>query len=179
MRLRVRGRRMALLLLGMTGMLIAGGCSTSERECEPCYWECRRIYPPSNEGEVTITQGVWGDVWFWQGIFFPGTCPPGTIRAVAREMRVHELTHLDQVDFAPDGFPFYTAIHTQLVATVYSDSSGFFQVELPPGQYSLFVVEDTLFYANFFSVDGNIFPVTVKEGRVAHRRFDITYKAAF
>jgi hypothetical protein len=153
-----------VLTLGM--LLLVLGCSDD--------WGCKHVrYPASNARKVTIKQGMWGDVWFWQGDFMP-VCPSGTVTAVAREMRIYELTSSDQVDYAGSG-TFYSAIHTQLVATTHSDNKGFFQVELPAGWYSLFAVEDTLFYANLFDGSGNIFPVLVEEGKVTDAHFDIDY----
>ena len=163
----------------LAAIVLVLGCSSRDCDC-PCGPSCNPGYPPDNSGKVTITQGIWGDVWFWRGSFMPNS-HNGTITAVAREMRIHEITRLDQVDQFPYTATFYTAIHTALVATVHSDEAGFFQVELPPGRYSLFSVEDvlgdTLFYANEFDLDLNICPVLVEEGKVTHTRFAITYAA--
>jgi hypothetical protein len=168
-------RRRILGAVAAVVMVVAFGCS---RDC-PCPGAKPVCLPPSNAGRVTITQGIWGDVWFWQGDFMP-ICPTGTVTAVAREMRIHELTSWHEVDEVPGrGAPFYSAIHTPLVATVHSDEKGFFQVELPPGVYSLFAVEDSLFYANGFDGSGNIYPVLVNEGEVTKVRFDINYMAAW
>jgi hypothetical protein len=159
-----------LSLLSIPIIAVVIGCSTSDRESRPSEWECPDILPPTNQSKVTITQGIWGDVWFWQGIFSYGVCTStGTVTAVPRELRIHEFTRLDQLDYVPDRPAFFTAIHSPLVATVHSDESGFFQIELPPGQYSLFVVEDSLFFAGRFSV-------TVKPGEVTPARVDIDYK---
>jgi hypothetical protein len=93
-------------------------------------------------------------------------------------MRIHQLTTWDQADEV--GYTaFFSSIHTELVATVYSNGAGFFQVELPPGSYSLFAVEDTLFYADRFDGSGYINPVVVKEGQVTEAHFDIDYMAAW
>ena len=29
------------------------------------------IYPPDNSYKVTISEGVWGNVWLWEGILCP------------------------------------------------------------------------------------------------------------
>ena len=129
--------------------------------------------PQRNHHKVTIEQGIWGDVWFWEGDFMP-PCPTGTVTAVSREMRIHELAGLDDVD--PPGYGrFYSAVHTPLVAVVQSGENGFFEVALEPGHYSIFAVEDTLLYANWFAGGGNINPVTVDPGAVTGITFDITY----
>ena len=124
---------------------------------------------------VTIEQGVWGDVWFWEGDFMPG-CPTGTVEGVSRELRIHELASLDQVDQVG---AFYEAVRTPLVAAVQSDELGFFEIELDPGTYSIFSVEDTLFYCSRGDGQGNLCPLVVREGEVTGIRFDIWYKATF
>jgi len=127
---------------------------------------------------VTIQQGVWGDVWFWEGDFMPQDCPTWTVKGVSRELRIHEPTSFDQVDPAGDG-PFYEAVRTPLVATVRSDELGFFEIELEPGTYSIFAVEDTLFYCSRGDAQGNLYPFVVREGEVTGIRFDIWYKTAW
>ena len=64
------------------------------------------------------------------------------------------------------------------MGTTWSDADGFFQVVLPVGRYSIFAVEDTLFYANRFS-DKYVFPVEVVADSVTGIRFDINYRAAY
>ncbi|XOV92170.1 MAG: hypothetical protein ACFHWX_18415 [Bacteroidota bacterium] len=45
-----------------------------------CY---EKIEPKRNGDMVTIEQGIWGDIWFWEGDFMP-ICPSGTISPVER-----------------------------------------------------------------------------------------------
>ena len=152
------------------------GCSDNNSLCKK-EWPPKSI-PERSDGKVTIEQGIWGDVWFWEGDFMP-ICGSGTITPVSREIRIHELTNLDDVIRAPEDPTFYAEINTALVVTTWSDRDGFFEVVLPPGKYSVFVVEDTLFYANRFDGVGNIFPVEVYDGQATGIQFDITYKAYF
>lgn len=143
--------------------------------------DCGIIYPPSQEHRVTISQGVWGQVWFWEGDFMPTPCSGkqlhGTITAVKRELFIHEATTFDQVE-RTDSPVFFSAIFTPLIATVTSDSLGFFQITLPPGKYSFFVKEDSLFYANGVD-DSHIMPVVVTADSVSKRQININYRAAF
>ena len=135
--------------------------------------------PERNDDKVSIEQGIWGDVWFSEGDFMP-VCPSGTITAVAREIRVHLLTTFDDVVVAPDAnTSFYSEINSDLVATTWSGNDGFFEVELPPGQYSIFVVEDTLFYANSGDGAGNINPIEVFENEVSEILININYEASY
>lgn len=114
--------------------------------------------PPRNSQSVTIKQGVWGDVWFWSGNFMPPG--RGEICQVIRKVLVYELTTKEEVDKV--GYtPFYTAIHTKLIASVNSDVTGFFELKLEPGTYSLFVEEDDNYYSNLYNSQG-IFPVVIE-----------------
>jgi hypothetical protein len=166
--------RLAVVLALVGAIPVLPACRWSEPE--PCGPDWVPVdYPDRNDARVTIEQGIWGDVWFWEGDFMP-MCPSGTATAAAREMRVHELTSEDDVEHAPGTWwPFYSEVRTPLVASVWSDADGFFEVALPPGMYSLFAVEDTLFYANGFDGYGNIYPVTVRAGQVTEILFNIDY----
>ena len=134
------------------------------------------VFPPDQSRRVTISQGVWGNVWLWQGDFMPAN-PSGTITPVRRSVYVHELTARSQTVPSPDkDSRFFEAVQTPLVARVESDSRGFFQVELPPGRYSLFVGENGRLYANG---SDHIRPVQVSAGTVTKAQIDINYQATY
>ncbi len=140
-------------------------------------------YPPETKEKVTINQGLWGNVWFWEGDFYiidyQPDCPPRKITPVIRNVYAFEPTSGLPVDsqVIQVGYsPFYSKILTKLVDSTQSDSTGFFQLELPPGKYSFFVKEDSLFYANLFDGYGLIFPVIVVKDSVTKIQIDITYK---
>jgi hypothetical protein len=131
-------------------------------------------YPPDTTDQITITQGVWGNVWFLEGNFRNN----GTITPVVREIYVHTLTPLDAVNPAGDS-GFYYEIYTQLITTTVSNNTGFFEVALPPGRYSFFVKEDSLFYAYLYDEEGNILPATVVEDSITEVLITITYKVYY
>lgn len=138
-------------------------------------------FPPDNREKVTIAQGAWGNVRWWQGDFMPTTDPDGPSGRITPAIRwvfVHELTSMQQVDQVSYS-PFYRAIYTTPVDSVQSDGTGFFQFTLAPGRYSFFVREDSLYYANDFDGSGNILPVTVVADSLAYVQIDITYRATF
>ena len=159
------------LLLAL--VLLNGAC---EKDFSPLRGDDCRV---SNAHKVNITQGVWGTVLFWEGDFMPTTdleSPRGKICPVTRELYIHTATPDDSVLRVSSSF--FKEIYTRLVAVVISDNEGFYQVNLPPGKYSIFVKEDTLFYAGIS--DGiHIQPVTVVQDSVQRLDIDITYKAVF
>ena len=130
--------------------------------------------PPRNHHKVTIEQGIWGDVWFWEGDFMP-PCPSGTVTAVPRELRIHELTSFEQVVQAEAHPAFYSAVNSEFIASTWSDESGFFEVALEVGTYSVFAIEDSLYFANGSDGYGNIWPIEVVDGEVSETLFHIDY----
>lgn len=133
--------------------------------------------PIRNGDRVSISQGIWGDVWFLEGNFMPGGGAKGSIKTVRREIRIHEKTPLEDV-VKINGSSFYSEVKSKLIATVWSDVDGFFEVRLDPGIYSVFVIENSLYYA---TRNNGIYinPVVVSENQVAELLFQITYKAGF
>ena len=133
----------------------------------------------SNDGVIIDppgpTEGLVGLVQFWEGDFLPPN--RGTITPVSREMRVHELTTFDEA--VHDEGAFFLSVSTPLVATVVSNAEGGFQVQLPPGRYSVFAVEEGRLYANLFGGQGEIAPVEIVEDDWTELVFDITWAATF
>jgi len=163
---------MSILGLFVTGVVLLQSCDLLTGIGVP---------PAVPDSTPTIKQGVYGYVEFWDGDFMP-TIPPasgrGKITPVARTLVVHTATRFDSV--VQVGYsPFYSSINTQRVATTSTNELGFFQVELPPGEYSFFVIEDSLYYANGTDGEGYICPVIVRKDSVSFLRFNITYKATF
>lgn len=138
-------------------------------------------YPPDNQNKVTISQGVWGNVWFWEGNFMPSTDNSfhGTVTPVIREIYIYEATRYDSVVTAYGYGGFYTNILTKQIAKVQSDNTGFFQISLSPGKYSFFIKEDSTYYANGSDSEGHILPAVVTMNTITKRQIDIDYKAAY
>jgi hypothetical protein len=124
------------------------------------------------------TGALAGTVRFWEGNFTPGSST-GTITPVVREVLVYEPTTTSQVTLPPPYFgPFFSAIHSRLVATTMSDSYGRFSMVLPAGTYSMFVRENGQYYSNIIT-DAFIYPVDVVSGATTTITFNIDYMAAF
>jgi len=118
-------------------------------------------------------QGVWGNVWFWEGNFMP-IDPTGTITPVQRKVYAYELTKDTQVEPTDSG-PFFRVIHTRCIDSTRSNSTGFFQMALAPGRYSFFVREGSELFADITDTDGNLLPATVGPDSVTKVQIDIDY----
>jgi len=136
------------------------------------------FYPPDNNDQVTINEGVWGNVWFWEGNFMPSTDGPsgGKITPVKRVIYAYKATQYDEVE--PGNGIFFNKINTELVAVTVSRTNGFYQILLPPGKYSFFVKENDMYYANGADNE-HIQPAIVVENEVTKRQIDINYKAVY
>lgn len=134
-----------------------------------------------NEKRVTISQGVWGNVQFWEGDFMPsiGSKPRGKITPVVREIYIHEAARHSDVVYSSTNAVFIKQIKTKLVKKISSDKMGFFQTKLEPGIYSFFVKEDSLYFASETSGDGYLMAAGVKENTVSKRQININYKAVY
>lgn len=137
---------------------------------------------PTNESNVTITQGIWGNVWFWKGNFMPTAAGSesihGTITPAIREIYIDRVTTIEEITPYSSGI-FYSYIPSELVATTSSDQTGFYQVALTPGTYSVFIKEGPAFYANRFDSQGRVNTVVVLSGTMTKLQLDINYQAAF
>ena len=132
-------------------------------------------YPPDTSKQVTITQGVWGNVWFWEGNFQPIE-PDGTVTPIQRQVFIFEATSSDSVSNATGGF--WSNIRTKLIATTSSNPTGFFQINLPVGRYSVFVKEDSLYWSGYINPIG-IGGFQVVANTVTKVQVDINYKAGY
>jgi len=123
-------------------------------------------------------QGVEGQVVWVAGNQMPG---PGsknpTPTGVQRELHVYELTTIDKATRSPEGF--YSDIKTKLVATVTTKENGSFKLQLPPGQYTLFIKEDNGLFANRFDKNNAINPVIVTQKQYTWLQIKVDYKAAY
>lgn len=138
---------------------------------------------PTNKSKVTITQGVWGNVWFWESNFMPHSpdAEPtsGKITPVIREIFVYRAITIGEISPYSSGGVFYSYVPSELVAKASSDQTGFYQVALSPGTYSVFIKEGSVFYANGGDSQGRVNTVEVLPWTVTKLQLDINYQAAF
>lgn len=135
-----------------------------------------KINQPGDTGsQISITEGAWGNVWFWEGNFMPVE-PTGTITPVERDILIYEATPQDSVDYIIGGM--YRSVRTKLIATTHSNQTGFFQITLQPGMYSAFVKEDSLLWSGTSNNIG-IGGFQVLSNSVTKIQIDINYRAAY
>ncbi|MVN21681.1 hypothetical protein [Mucilaginibacter arboris] len=124
-----------------------------------------------------VKQGICGTVLLKQGNQMPG---PGRAIAngqpVIREIVIYKLTNISEVK---NSNGIFSAIKTAWVAKTTSNAKGWFEVALPAGQYSVFIIEKEGLYANYFNGKGSINPVEVLPDSLTHKDIYISNKAVF
>ena len=126
-----------------------------------------------------ITQGITGQITEATGNQMPMKDAPLPVgKGILTTVLIYEPTNTSQVSRIGTS-PVYTAISTKLVASVDTDSTGAFTVNLPAGSYSLFVKQGKQFYANLFDVNNNIALFTVEEGKLTRADLKISSGASY
>ena len=133
-----------------------------------------------NANRVKSGTGVWGTVAFQEGNCMPTVGTSNTCKTcpVKRTIRIYEYTAPANATKAENETGFFTSINTKLVREIKSDKKGFFQAELPDGQYTVVVEENGRLYANGTDEKGAINPVTIK-GAMEKLDIIINYKAVY
>jgi len=135
-----------------------------------------------NREKVTITQGVTGTLVMIEGncmpIIDPGNSENPCLKyPVKRRLHIHEYTLQHETDHAGGGFHFN--VETPLIATIQTDNEGFFQIDLAPGKYSIFIEEEDALYANLWHGDGGIQGFEVVQDAVHIIMLEISHSAYF
>ena len=124
-----------------------------------------------------VKQGVSGTVLWFEGNLMPGPGTPAPKgKPIQRTILICELTNVSEV--SGDG-PLYTSIKANIIKEVSSDKNGKFQVKLPAGKYSLFVKEDSQYFANSFDAKNNVGVLTVEKDQLTEVKIDVNYKASY
>ncbi len=124
-----------------------------------------------------LKQGICGTILLKQGNQMPG---PGRVlsagQPVIREVWVYQLTNISEVK--TNGTVF-TGIKTAWAGKTRSNAKGYFELALPIGKYSVFVLEQEGLYANYFDGKGSINPVEVLKDSISRKDISISNKAVF
>lgn len=125
-----------------------------------------------------MKQGISGNIYVKYGNNMPSPGMPANLgRAISCEILVYELTHVEQATSSDNTH--FANLKTKLVSKGRSNNDGLYAIELPPGQYSVFVDDKGRLYANSLDGKGNINAITVKKDSVSNRNITISSRATF
>ena len=127
-------------------------------------------------------QGIKGEVRWVEGNLMPmigDTTYTSRSKGSPIQRDLHIFLALKRDDVQPTNGTIYRQINGALISQVKTDKDGTFQVEIPPGKYSVFTMEKEGYFANIFDGDGYINPVTVHEGEFTELQIVINYKAYY
>ncbi len=127
-------------------------------------------------------QGITGTITWIEGNQMPMMTEDGKAdkksgpTPIKRNIRVYPLIKFSDLKME-DGL--FTGLVEEPITEVESDKNGKYSIQLSPGRYSLFVVEENGLFANIFDGEGNVQPVTVKEDEWTLLDVVVNYKAVY
>lgn len=128
-------------------------------------------------------QGITGQVTWLEGNQMPTISDSGNESnkepkgiPVKRTIRIYPLLNFSDMSLE-DGL--FKSLAAKPITEIETDESGKYSIKLSPGRYSVFTVEEDGLFANIFDGEGNVQPVTVKEGEWTLLDIVINYKAVF
>jgi hypothetical protein len=148
-------------------------------------FQCKRVTPAKAASLredaclniAHIKQGVKGQIHFQSGNFMPGPdAKGGKTEPVQRRVFIFPVFRV--VGAMPGGF-----LDSSLApAPVFKGPScpdGTFGAALPPGSYSVMVMEKGRLYANGMDGMGNVNPVEIMPGKITEITLNINYQAVY
>jgi hypothetical protein len=137
--------------------------------------------------KTMIKEGVSGYVRVWEGDFMPTITDgssrkrgrSGTIKPVAREILFYQPLKFTELTKSRNSPYFYEEPKDKFVKKANSDAEGFFEIELPPGRYSVLIKEEQGYYASSGDGQGFVMPVEVSQGKVTKVELKITYRSTW
>jgi hypothetical protein len=166
-------------LIGLCILSIGlSNCDKDNTEKTGC--DMNQVYA-TNAAKVTIAGGIWGTVSSMEGDCMP-VVQPGVSTCshcpVKRIVRVYQYTNVNQATPSGNSGIFFDNFSTTLVAETEADANGFYQIAVPPGQYTVVNLENGKIYANTRDGQGGLSPVTFAGGK-QNANLVMTYKAVF
>ena len=146
-------------------------------------FSCEKTNPPvvsatnqllaKNKLKITVTTGLSGTLTKREGDCMPITSSKTCKEyPVIRTIYIYEYTKMQNLD----GYgPSYYSLNTNLIGQCDADSEGFFQINLSPGKYSIFVWENNSYYACSYDGLGGINPVVIKADSVSILNLTLNY----
>ncbi len=127
-------------------------------------------------------QGITGTISWIEGNHMPMMTEDGKAdvkadpKPIQRTVRIFPLIKFSDLKMEEGLF---TAIAEKPVAEVESNQKGVYSIQLSPGRYSVFIVEEDGLFANIFDGEGNVNPVTVRENEWTLLDVVVNYKAFY
>jgi hypothetical protein len=169
---------MKKILFSFTLAMVLFGCDKDNGTPAEC--DIQKVQA-DNAAKVTITTGIWGTISSMEGDCMPGVAPaPSTCShcPVKRIVRVYQYTTVMQATPSGNSQIFFDSFSTALVAETETDENGFYQVSVPPGQYTVVNLENGKIYANSRDGQMGLSPVSLSSG-TQKANIAMTYKAVF
>ncbi|MCK5280536.1 MAG: carboxypeptidase regulatory-like domain-containing protein [Cyclobacteriaceae bacterium] len=135
-----------------------------------------------NQKHSSGKQGIIGEVRWIEGNLMPAIGDTTYIeraKGIPIERDIYIFKAVKQQDALSAGGTFYKSINGELVYRLKSRKDGTFKVKLPPGRYSIFVMEKDGYFANIFDGDNYINPVTVQANKFTAIQIQVNYKAFY
>lgn len=126
---------------------------------------------------TAFTEGISGRITYSEGNMMPGPGQKNAPKGVQRTVYVYAVAAAGQ---ATGQGPLYASVLTPLIATVKSDTSGFYACRLKPGKYSVFTGEEGgMLFSGLSNEKNELSPVEVLPGKVTAYPILINYKAVY
>jgi uncharacterized protein YegP (UPF0339 family) len=164
-----------LILLWMLVWVMA--CNKPQKARIPCC-DIEAVYA-LNQTKTSVQQGIWGTVSEMQGNCMPTVGGQSTCShcPVTRKVQVYGYTLVNQAVLT-NRPGFYASFNTPLLAETMADKDGFYQLNLPAGNYSVVIVENGQLYASGSDGWGGIGAIQVGSGSQKLNLL-LTYRAVF
>ena len=122
-------------------------------------WLLEYIYFPAEQFSPAIKQGVFGKV-----TLFEGNCMPGA--GGCKESRVSRTIYIREPITMGllKNVSLYWENTTNLIKQIKSNAEGFYEVDLPPGNYSILVDDNGKEYCNSFGQNGEVCQIILVNG---------------
>lgn len=173
-------KQLVLLFLAFTVLLTSCEKEDKQEAAPPTNCDIQQTYT-ANAAKATVTNGIWGTVSSMEGNCMPIVGPGSTCKhcPVKRTVKIYAYTTTANAVASAGLFGFYDSFNTTLVKQVNTDNDGFFQTDLPAGNYTMVVEENGKLYGCGIGDGQNgINPFTHTNG-AQKVNFQMTYKAVF
>ena len=158
------------------------GC-TEDDDRSPSAYSYLQDLIDHNRSLRTINQGVFGTVSWWSGDFMPtidGCGPSGTIEGYSDSVFVYSAFKFSDTLLFDGQFGTFLNVTAPLFGKTLSTSTGFYQISLPPGDYTiLFRVSGDTLWGGYGAGDGSVMKVTIQESVATEFDCGITLNAYF